>query len=267
VDKSRKVPPSYAIASVDHALRIATMLQLEGSFSVTEVAARIGVAPSTAHRLMQMLVYRDFAVQGADRRYHAGPLLELARYSPSHVSALRTLAVPRMQRLVDEVNDSSILAIRTDDTIRFIASVQCHQALRVGSREGMVFPAHQTTAGLLLLATLTGDELEALYAEDRYEGRLAERPDMRRLKTMLTKVRKSGFALNAGMSERGIVAVGVPIKDPDEGAIAGLSLSLPSVRYDKHRLDQLCRSLRATATRIERDLATLGTPGQALPVE
>jgi DNA-binding IclR family transcriptional regulator len=255
MDQSMKVPPSYAIASVDHALRIATMLQLEGSFSVTEVAGRLGVAPSTAHRLMQMLVYRDFAVQGNDRRYHAGPLLELARYSPSRVSALRTLALPHMQRLVDDVDESSNLAIRTDDTIRFVASVQCQQALRVGTREGMVFPAHRTTAGLLLLATLTNDELGVLYAEERYEGRLAERPDLRRLKTVLTKVRKAGFSLNLGMSERGIVAVGVPIEAPGEGPIAGLSVSLPSVRYDKNRLDELLRSLHATAAGIERDLA------------
>lgn len=33
---------------------------------------------------------------------------------------------------------------------------------RVGSREGMVFPAHRTTAGLVLLAEMDADELEAV---------------------------------------------------------------------------------------------------------
>lgn len=39
---------------------------------MTEAAAQLGVARSTAHRLLSMLVYRDFAVQGANRRYASG---------------------------------------------------------------------------------------------------------------------------------------------------------------------------------------------------
>ncbi|WP_217697451.1 helix-turn-helix domain-containing protein [Nocardia donostiensis] len=50
------------------------------------VAQRIGVAASTAHRLLQMLIYRDFAVQEPDRFYRVGPLLELAARSRSAAS-------------------------------------------------------------------------------------------------------------------------------------------------------------------------------------
>lgn len=50
--KSTKERPAYAITSVDHALRLAALLQLEGATTVTDAAARLGVAPSTAHRLL-----------------------------------------------------------------------------------------------------------------------------------------------------------------------------------------------------------------------
>ena len=73
MEKPQKTPPAYAIASVDHALRLATILQLEGNLTVAEAAERLGVARSTAHRLLQMLVYRDFAVQHPGRQYGAGP--------------------------------------------------------------------------------------------------------------------------------------------------------------------------------------------------
>ena len=42
--------PAYAIESVDHALRLATLLQHEGPLGVSEAARRLGVARSTAHR-------------------------------------------------------------------------------------------------------------------------------------------------------------------------------------------------------------------------
>jgi DNA-binding IclR family transcriptional regulator len=69
--------PSDFIASVDHALQLTTVLQVEGSLSISEAAERLGVALSTAHRLLSMLVYRDFAVLEADKRYAAGPVLSL----------------------------------------------------------------------------------------------------------------------------------------------------------------------------------------------
>ena len=253
--KPLKTPPPYAIASVDHALRLAAMLQLEGGMTVSEAAARLGVARSTAHRLLAMLVYRDFAVQDEDRVYRAGPVLELAAHSPSRTSSLRGAALPHLRRLVDLLEETANLAIRTGDTVRFIASAECRQALRVGSREGMVFPAHRTTAGLLLLAELTGAELDQVYAAERYRDRPAERPDLASLRTELARVRRQGFAVNAGRSERGLVAVGVMVRGPDGTAQAGLSVSMPSVRYDRHQLPALAQTLRATAGRLEADLA------------
>jgi DNA-binding IclR family transcriptional regulator len=83
VNKPLKAPPPYAVASVDHALRAAAMLQLEDGLTVSQVAERLGVARSTAHRLLAMLVYRDFAVQDEERVYRASPVLELASHSPS----------------------------------------------------------------------------------------------------------------------------------------------------------------------------------------
>jgi len=58
-----KTKPLHDITSVEHALRVAALLQLEGPVTVTEVASRLGVTRSTAHRILAVLVYRDFAVQ------------------------------------------------------------------------------------------------------------------------------------------------------------------------------------------------------------
>lgn len=227
-----KTPPPYAVTSVDHALRIATMLQLEGALTVAEIAERLGVARSTAHRLLQMLVYRDFAVQDERRAYHAGPVLELAAHSRSRTAQLRAAALPHLHRLVDVLQESVNLSILTGDTARFIASVECDQALRVGSREGMVFPAEETTAGQVLLAEdATGDR-------------------------DLARIRRQGFAVNQGRSEKGVTAVGVPVRDADGVALAGLSVSMPSVRYDKAELPRIVATLRAAAVHLEADLTT-----------
>ncbi|MET9368900.1 IclR family transcriptional regulator [Streptomyces griseoflavus] len=255
MDKPLKTPPPYPIASVDHALRAATILQMEGGATVSEMAERLGVARSTAHRLLAMLVYRDFAVQGEDRVYRAGPVLELAAHSQSLVSRLRAAALPHLRRVVDLLDETTNLIVRTGDTARFIASVESRQALRVGSREGMVFPAHRTTAGLLLLAELSEEELDEVYAPERYRDRPGDRPDLARLRSELARLRRNGFAVNQERSERGLVAVGVPVHDRDGTALAGLSVSMPGARYDPHRLQPLVATLDTAARALEADLA------------
>jgi DNA-binding IclR family transcriptional regulator len=252
-----KTPPSYVVTSADHALRAAVMLQLEGGLSVTEVADRLGVARSTAHRLLQTLVYRDFAVQDDRRVYHPGPVLELATHSQSHVSRLRGAALPHLHRLVETLGESVNLTIRTGDRTRFIASVECHQLLRVGSREGMVFPAHKTTGGLVLLADLSQEQVDELYAAEKYALRPEDRPDPAGLRALLAKVRRAGFALNDGLSERGVVALGVAVRDNNDRALAGLAVSMPSVRYDRHRLPALVGALNLAAAAIEHDIAAV----------
>lgn len=249
-----KTPPPYAIASVDHALRLATVLQLEGTVTVAEAAQRLGVARSTAHRLLQMLVYRDFATQDDARVYHAGPVLQLAAHSRSRTSRLRTAALPHLRRLVDVLDETANLTVRTGATVRFIASVESSQVLRVGSRDGMVFPAHRTSGGLLLLADLSDDELAEAFAEPP-DADAPDPPDLARLRTELARIRRQGFALNHGRSERGLVAVGVPVRDADGAALAGLAVSMPSVRYAKERLAPLVAALHRAAGGIEAELA------------
>ena len=257
VDDPKK-PPAYAVTSVDHALRLATMLQVEGALTVTEAATRLGVAPSTAHRLLAMLVYRDFAVQAADRRYLPGPVLQLPARPEMGSARLREAALPHLRRLTAALGESTNVIIRVDDAARFVASVEAAQALRVGNREGMIFPAHRVTGGLVLLAELTTAQLDELYARP---GCL-EQPDRGWLRSQLRRVRQRGFALNQGHSERGVHAIGVLLRDPDGMPLGGVSASLPSVRYDSRRLPQLVESLQVTAAAIRRDLtpATAASP-------
>jgi DNA-binding IclR family transcriptional regulator len=246
-----KKPPSYSISSVDHALRLAAALQLEDRLTVSEAAARLGVGRSTAHRLLQMLVYRSFAVQDEQRAYRAGPVLELAAASRFGAARLRAVALPHLERLVTITGESADVAVRIGVTTRFVASVESRRSLRVGSREGMGLPAHQTTAGLVLLAELADAEVSALYT-----GCSGQQQLIGALRRDLARIRRQRFVVNQGRSEPGIVAIGVPVRDSGGMAIAGLSISMPTVRYDKERLSAIVNTLHAVARVLTAELAT-----------
>lgn len=51
-------PPQYPIESVDNALRLLLLFETRPSIRLTDASKYLGVASSTAHRLMGMLLYR-----------------------------------------------------------------------------------------------------------------------------------------------------------------------------------------------------------------
>lgn len=252
-DRALKNRPQYALTSVDHALRLAVMLQVEGPLSVSDAAERLGVARSTAHRLLTTLVYRDFARQGDDRRYHAGPVISLTAQTQSRTALLRTVAMPHLHALVGRLGESANLLVLAGDYARFIGSVESTQALRVGNREGMVFPAHLTSGGKLMLADLSADERAELYAAERWRGRSDERPDPVALERELELVRERGFALNKDRTESGVTAVGRAVR-VGRRIGAAVTVSMPTVRFEESRLVDVVTALALCARDIEHEL-------------
>jgi IclR family transcriptional regulator, acetate operon repressor len=247
-DSVVKNRPAYGIDSVDHALRLVTLLQHEGPLRVSEAAQRLGVARSTAHRLLAMLVYRDFAAQDDDRRYIAGPAL-LRPAAPEPVAHLRAIAVPHLQGLTARTAETCNLVIVVADQVRFAATVECGQVLRVGDREGRVLPAHLASGGRAVLATRSDDEVRALYEDPDSDD-----VDVDALLRDLRRVSRQGFALNAQRTEAGVTAIGCALRVPATGVPAAISLAMPTARYRRERLPEWVRHLKTAASRISTEL-------------
>ena len=159
--------------------------------------------------------------------------------------------MPHLERLAAAFDESVNVSIRTGETTRFIASVECQRALRVTSREGMVFPLDRTTTGMLHLAALPDSALRDYFLKRGFDD-----PSQRRsMLEDVRRVRRAGFALNMQRSEKGLVAIGVPVRGGGDELVAGLAVSMPSVRYEERRLNHMVSVLRSVSVSLEEDLA------------
>ena len=77
------VAPQYPIESVDNALRLLLLLgERTEEVRLTDVSAELGVASSTAHRILAMLIWRGFARQDPrTKTYGPGPTLTSVAFS------------------------------------------------------------------------------------------------------------------------------------------------------------------------------------------
>jgi DNA-binding IclR family transcriptional regulator len=241
-----KNKPTYTIESVDHALRLATVLQQEGPLRLTDAAERLGVARSTAHRLLAMLVYRDFAEQDEDRRYVAGRALRWA-LTPTPVAALHRAALPHLRKLTDRTNETSNVMAVVDNQARFVGTVECDQVLRVGDRANRVLPVHLASGGRAVLATWLEEDVLDLCE-------IAQPPvdDVDVFMRELRRIRKQGFAVNDQRTETGVTAIGCVI--PGAPLPAAISLAMPTARYRRDRLLEWAGLLTEAAEHIGRAL-------------
>jgi len=251
-----KNKPPYAVESVDNALRILQMLRDSGQVRVSDVAAELGIARSTAHRLLAMLVYRDFAVQAEDRSYRPGPAIAAEPLRGEPTQRLRQAMRPHMEALCDQVAETINLVVRLGIQTRFLHTVESAHVLRVGDRQGTILPAWKTSGGKVLLAELPDAQLTALLRG--VSGRPPEgmtATERRSLVTQLRLVRDQGYAENIEESESGVCAIGVCVRDRLGGPVAALSVSAPSVRYTPDRSRVFLRELRTTVGRAQADIS------------
>jgi len=248
--------PTYPIESVNNALKLLTLLQDRPSIGVTEAAEMLEVAPSTAHRLFQMLRYHELVEQDTtSRTYKPGPALIHLGMSILRRFDLRNVARPYLARLADETNETVHLSILEGSNFLVIDSIESTRAVRVGSRLGMTFPAHDSTSGRVLLAGLPQERLDYLYPNPRIPLTRKGSPTSRtQLFKLLAKIREDEYAVRVGEARDDVASMSVPIRDHTGTVSGSIGMAIPLSRYDPENTEELLSYMKKAAQRTGADL-------------
>jgi DNA-binding IclR family transcriptional regulator len=253
-----KTAPSYPIGSVDNALKLLVMFRTQRELRLTEAAQRLGVARSTAHRLMAMLEFHDFVAQDPNTRaYLAGPTLVevgLAVISGTDTDIV-AYARPVMTELSRKSEETVNLGLLRGRDMLFVDCIEGPKPVRVGARTGVLLPAHCTSAGKALLAQMSHEEFRRLYRTEKLdratEASITTRTQLER---ELEKVRRAGYATNFGESEPEIHAVGAAILDHSGRPRAALALAAPRPRLGNAEVKGIAALVMRAAVDVARQL-------------
>lgn len=250
--------PAYAVGSLDRGLRILQLLRDDGSLRVVDVADRLGIARSSAHRLLAALVYRGFALQNEDHNYLPGPSLGAGPAPLGQARRLRGISEPHLEVLSRRVGESTNLMIRVGKTVRFLRTIEATRGTL--DCEGAVMQARKASGGKALLATMTDAQLEDLYEMPSGDGGEPPLPqaEFERLLTELKTVRQREFAVNLEETERSVTAIGVALQDSSQNAIGAISVSFRPSHLRRHTEGLLIQLIKEAQREIERDIADTG---------
>lgn len=245
-------PPQYPIESVDNALRLLLLFETQPSIRLTDASNYLGVASSTAHRLMGMLLYRGFVRQNpATRAYEPGQALSSIAFAIRRHVDIRTLARPVLEQLFQQTGETVHFARLERTDAQFLDAIESSRAVRVGSRQGITLPANCTATGKAMLSRLTQEQLWALYPNQELPGltgnSITSRAD---LEAELDKIRRMGYATSEEESEDGVTSVAVSITGPS-GTLYGINVSVPAHRMSDKLRAELGGMIRVAAENLQ----------------
>ncbi|NEK56954.1 IclR family transcriptional regulator [Geodermatophilus sabuli] len=242
------------LTSVDNALWLLQLIGERQALRVAEAADLLGVARSTAHRLLSALRRRDFVMQDRPNgAYRPGPALNAIGVAAISRIDIRRVARPVLEELQEQTQETASLAVLEGATVRFVDCVESLRSVRVGNRTGIVRPAHASAVGKAILAQLPATEVERRYPEeDLPQHTPASLTDRGTLLADLREVRVQGYALNWEESADGVSAVAVALRDSAGTPIAAIGIAAPISRTGGVTgLRALAPAVTAAAQRVQ----------------
>lgn len=203
--------------------------------NLKQLAAQTGLHPSTAHRILAVMVDNRLVDRVEPGTYRLGiRLLELGNLVKSRIS-VRQEALPFMQKLHQQLGETVNLSVRHADEVVYVErTAASNSMMRVVQIIGARAPLHITAVGKIFLS-YDGPEKSLQYMRRTGLPRYTDNTltDAERLARELEQIRAQGYALDNEEAEKGVSCIGAGIYNDEGRLVAGLSVSAPSDRLDK----------------------------------
>lgn len=218
---------------------ILTFTRQDSELGPTEVAQRVGIPRSTAHRVMLTLARRGFLErEEATGRYRLGAMFLLLASQVEMQQDLKRAALPVLRQLQQSTGEAVNLNVVYQGERLCIEKIDSQHALRAQISVGSRTPLYAAAPARVLLAFLPEQERERVLTSLRpVTGNTLIDPEQ--LRADLARIRETGYATSAGEAVPGVASVAAPVRDHTGEVVASISCGGPVVRFPPERLPEL----------------------------
>ncbi len=223
---------------------------------LSDLARTLAIPKSSASGLLGTLVSRGYAESSAGG-YRLANGYRGESWVGGITGTLLRAGQPIMERLVADTGESAFLGVATSTfEVRYVAKAVSANPLRYDVELASLRPAHSTSIGQVLLASLAPDALDDYFAHHDL-ARAAGRPALseRTLRRALAQAREDGYVTIADSHVAGTSGAAAPVIAGGR-TVAGLAIIAPTARFNAARSKIVPRVVAAA-----RDLGrAIGSP-------
>jgi len=227
----------------------------ETEFGVSEVGDATGLSAGTVHRLLGTLVSRGYVRRNQRTRQYSLGLRALTLTITAR-ERIGPLAVPFLEELMQECQETANLAVLEDGAVLYIEQVlPPTRTLRMFTDPGNRVPPHTTGTGKVLLAYQPPRLLEFIFAGTGLSRQTVTTiTNMPQLRAELKQIRRDGYASDFEEQEEGVRCLAAPVFGPDGNIFAAMSVSGPASRLDQDRMEAIIPALKKISADLSRAL-------------
>lgn len=252
-------PSQTTIQALDRGLDVLEAVAQNTGMTLTGVSDALDQSPATIYRVLSTLEARDMVeVDPQDQSWHIGPMAFRLGSAFLRRSGVVERSRAVMRSLMEDTGETSNLGIEKGGDVMFVSQVETHESIRAFFPPGTVSPMHASGIGKALLSQFSEPALDRFLDHGALE-RFTERTicDPYTLKADLALIRSRGFAFDDEEKATGMRCVAAPILNSHGEAIAGISVSGPSTRMSRDRIDRIGALVRDGAAQVSR---AIGAP-------
>lgn len=238
------------VQSVATALAVLDCLAAEHELGVAELARRLGIAKSTAHRILTTFCAKGYVQQVPETKgYRLGIRLHELGELVAGRNQLRGLALPLLESLRAQTMETVHLAVPEGGQMFYIERLESYQGLRFSSRVARLRPIHLTSSGKAVAAfnPAVADAAIAQGFERRTPRTIRTTEQFLRC---LAETRRRGYAFSIEEDEPGLASVAAPVFDRTRVARAAISVAGPVARVSGDHIAQMARRVQAAASQL-----------------
>jgi IclR family acetate operon transcriptional repressor len=254
---SKPGAPTGQVQSLTRGLSILDALAKSGGgLTLTDVAQRVQLPPSTTHRLLSTLEKMGYIHQAGELGlWYVG--LQAFTVGTTFLANRDFVAESHayMHRLMEQAGETANLAILDGTEAVFVAQVQCHEMMRTLVALGSRVPLHASGVGKALFAALPDAQVDAIL---KVKGlpRITENTivAMETMWAALRVIRQRGYSFDDEEHARSTRCVGAAIYDEHAEPLGAISIAGPSSRMADERIRQLGQVVAHVAEELTRHL-------------
>lgn len=254
---SSEAPRSDTLRSVTRALDVLDCFSRDAELGVSDIARRLGIAKSTAHRLLTTLCGRGLVEQNpATGHYLLGlHLYELGQLAQQRLR-LRQVALPILEELRQVTGHTVHLGVLDGADIVYAERLETAESRLLMQAVPRRFPSHCTSSGKVI-AAFNPQLLQARLQLGFPPKTVGTIRSTQAYRTAVAHTAKLGVAISHGEAVSGLSSVAAPIRDLGGRAYAAVSIVAPTTRM-LTEVDRTARLATAVGKRISGRLAMAG---------
>ena len=235
----------FFISSLAKGMNILELLSDNEGLSVTQVAKIMNINRASSHRFLATLRELGYADKDDNLRYSlTSKVIELGTKVLNRFE-IRKIAHPFLQEVASKFNETINLGFFNGKEVLTIDKIDSTEILRMDAGIGGREPAYCTSLGKAILAYLPDNKLEEYLKVIELKPYTPNTVTSKeKLKEELMHTQENGYAIDDEELSVGLRCVGAPLFDHSGQALYAISISGPSIRFGRKRLQEMQKELK-----------------------